>query len=117
MQGSEFFLQFKNFGKTPAESVSFGYRIAFNPIDQNRRGYQYIPPLVISPTQAINKQLRVPFMSDSLYERIIMGKQNVYLCALITYKDIYGRADTTEFSFVYYGRTYEIMPFGINRMK
>ncbi len=116
----EFSVDIKNFGKTPAESLCIGKRFCFSPLI--RPSVIMGNPISISPGGTDKIDIPLTGINDSTFAKISDGRIKLYYYGIITYKDISGGIDTTEFMFLC-GKpsemegAVELKRTGINRMK
>jgi hypothetical protein len=122
--GFDFTWEIQNFGKTPAESVCIGYNYSIGKTpDPNNRTLILDTPRTLSPGEVHNCTFFQPIKNDSLNARIREQRTRLYFFGMITYKDVYGRIDTTEFTFLFNSpeffsyRGVDMLPVGINRIK
>lgn len=89
----------QNFGKTPAESA----RISLNYFPSGKklvlRRLMFEPPRVISPSQSIDFNISFESHSEDTTQRVYKNEMVMYMHGFVTYKDVYGGRDTTEFLF------------------
>jgi hypothetical protein len=106
-----FLVYVKNFGKTPAESLCIGKTAFFSNTPPSKRPYVIMDrPTSMSP----DEQTKIDFPQLTGENN---GKGTCYY-GIITYTDIYGRRDTTEFMYMDNVRsTPQLQRIGINRMK
>jgi len=119
--GFHFDWQIQNFGKTPAESLCIGYNASIGDIPNNPK-FIFKPPCMLSPSQPNDCKFFYPIPDESLRQKIRTDRKKIYFLGILTYKDIYGRTDTTQFTFLYNppflptSDGYEMLPVGTNRM-
>jgi hypothetical protein len=116
-RGCSCVVRVKNFGKTPAESISIGYRVSLKGTTTGHARLQYLQPFILSPSQREWRWMPIPDFSDLVYAKLSGGTAVLYLRGIITYRDIYSRSDTTDFSFTYRQGAETLVPSGTNRMR
>ena len=102
-RGQSFNITIKNFGKTPADSLRHGDTLFFsNGLPKPKIIGISKESRVFSPNESTSFVIPIPKnFSDTLIEKIKRGKTRLFVYSIITYKDIYGIVDTTEFIGVY----------------
>lgn len=119
MVGQVYSIQIRNFGKTPAESLRYWKSFFFS--NQLPKPKITTPFSEESRTLSPNEQFSIDIGVDSSFDENLLAKigrqKRLFLYAIITYKDIYGIIDTTEFVGIYDSED-AFSPYGtINRME
>jgi hypothetical protein len=115
---SELSVDIRNFGKTPAENLCHGDTALLCHMTPTKRPHVIIGKATsISPDGRDNIVIPSTF-SDEVFQTINEGKIGICYYGIITYTDIYGRRDTTEFMYMFNSLSSpQLQRIGINRMK
>jgi hypothetical protein len=121
MGGQVYSIEIRNFGKTPAESLRYWKSFFFsNQLPRPKITSAFSEESrTLSPDEPFSINIRIDSsFSENLLAKIRLNTKSLFLYAIITYKDIYGIVDTTEFVGRYNPSEDIFVPSGtFNRMK
>ncbi|MFA6457037.1 MAG: hypothetical protein WCW40_09470, partial [Bacteroidota bacterium] len=104
LRGGGIYVNVKNFGKTPADSLFCYGKLFFSNELPKPKTLKRINSWgkVLSPGESF--QIEFPIDTSYSYElikNVVSGKKNLFIYGVIIYRDIYGFIDTTEFMSLY----------------